>query len=156
MLRHYETTFIIDAHLPSEQIEASITKYSQFIETHGGTIVSIDRWGKRRLAYEIGKKQYGYYVCMRFDIEGEQIKPFEREFKLDEEVLRYLTTIIPVIVLKEEIYQEKKKARLASEEAAAKAAEAAAPAVEAAVEAAPEVDEKTPAEDKTEAEPQAE
>ena len=102
MLRQYETTFIVDAHLPGEAIEASIEKYSQFVEANGGKVVSVDRWGKRRLAYEINKKQYGYYVCMRFDAEGEFVKALEREYKLDEQIIRYLTTVIPKLVLKEE------------------------------------------------------
>jgi len=154
LLRNYETTFIIDAHLPGDQIEASIVKYSQFVETHGGQVVSVDRWGKRRLAYEISKKQYGYYVCMRFGAEGDFIKSFEREFKLDEEVLRYLTTIIPSIVIKEEAYQVQKKKRLAEAEEAAKAEEAAS-TVEPVVETAPEPEVEAPAEEKPEEEAQA-
>ncbi len=101
-MRNYETTFIVDAHLPGDEIEKAVEKYSQFVEKNGGKVITIDRWGKRRLAYEIAKKQYGYYICMRFDAEGEFVKTFEREFKLDEQILRYLTTIVPKLVLKEE------------------------------------------------------
>jgi len=51
--RSYETTFIADAHLSNEQIETVISKFTKIITNNGGEIKFIDRWGKRRLAYEI-------------------------------------------------------------------------------------------------------
>ena len=53
MVRQYETTFIADSHLPNEQIEATINKTVQLIEKNGGKIHLVERWGKRRLAFEI-------------------------------------------------------------------------------------------------------
>ena len=102
MIREYETTFIVDSLLPEEQINATIDKIKDFIEKNGGKINQIDRWGKRRLAYEIAKKQYGYYVYIRFQYEGSLIKELEREYKLDDSIIRYLTVLIPKIVLKKE------------------------------------------------------
>lgn len=102
MLRQYETTIAIDAHLPGEKVDAVIDKYTKYIEKNKGKVTFIDRWGKRRLAYEIAKKQYGYYVYLRFDADTTFIKELEREFKLDDAVLRYLTILIPKIMIKEE------------------------------------------------------
>ena len=59
------------------------------------------------MAYEIAKKQYGYYVYIRFQCEGTLIKELEREYKLDESIIRYLTVLIPKIVLKNESESEK-------------------------------------------------
>ena len=101
-MRHYETTFVVDAHLQDEAIEKSVEKFLKFIEDGGGKLGVIDRWGKRRLAYEIQKKQYGYYVCARYEIEGEFIQELERAFQLDEDILRSLTIQVPTSVLKEE------------------------------------------------------
>jgi small subunit ribosomal protein S6 len=109
MIREYETTFIVDSLLPEEQINTTIDKIKDFIEKNGGKISQIDRWGKRRLAYEIAKKQYGYYVYIRFQYEGALIKELEREYKLDESIIRYLTVLIPKIILKNE--SESKKAQ---------------------------------------------
>jgi small subunit ribosomal protein S6 len=103
MIREYETTFIVDSLLPEEQINATIDKIKDFIEKNGGKINQIDRWGKRRLAYEIAKKQYGYYVYIRFQYEGSLLKELEREYKLDDSIIRYLTVLIPKIVLKKEM-----------------------------------------------------
>jgi len=98
----YESTFIVDAHLSTEQIESTIKKYSELIEKNGGVVVQVDRWGKRRLAYEIAKKQYGYYVYIRFDAEGSLIKVLEREYKLDDRVIRYLTVTVHSSVIAQE------------------------------------------------------
>ena len=77
-------------------------KYQKFIETQGGKVKLLDRWGKRRLAYEVAKKQYGYYVYIRFEAEGAFILELEREYKLDDAILRYLTVLVPKVVLNKE------------------------------------------------------
>jgi small subunit ribosomal protein S6 len=102
LLRQYETTFIVDAHLPTEQIDKSIERVSAFIEKHNGKVKNVNRWGKRRLAYEIAKKQYGYYVYVRFEADGTFIKEFQGEFKLDNSILRMLTVLIDKAVMKNE------------------------------------------------------
>lgn len=108
-MRQYETTFIIDSHLPEEQINATIEKVTQFIKSNGGNVEFVERWGKRRLAYEIARKQYGYYVYVRFETDGTIVKDLEREFKLDDSVLRFLTVLVPSVVLKEEMARSAKK-----------------------------------------------
>jgi small subunit ribosomal protein S6 len=105
MVKQYETTFILDAHLPNEQIETSVEKYVQLIDKNGGKIKLIERWGKRRLAYEIKKKQYVFYVYIRFESEGKLIQEMERVYKLDDSVIRYLT----VLVSKQALQEEQKK-----------------------------------------------
>ena len=102
MNRSYETIFIADAHLSNEQIETLINKFSKIITDNNGIIKHIDRWGKRRLAYEIAKKQYGYYVYVRFDSEGSLVKMLEREFRLDDNIIRYLTVLVPRCVVDNE------------------------------------------------------
>jgi len=117
VLREYETTFIVDAHLPVAQIDGVVEKVTKHIENNGGKVKFVDRWGKRRLAYEIAKKQYGYYVYVRFAAEGSFIKEFEREFKLDDSVLRFLTVLVPKVVLKEEMERESKRQAVNLDEA---------------------------------------
>ncbi|RKY76078.1 30S ribosomal protein S6, partial [candidate division KSB1 bacterium] len=101
-MRQYETTFVIDTHLADEAIEKAIEKYKDFISGNGGTVINVDRWGKRRLAYEIRKKQYGYYVCIRFEADATFNEKLEKEFKLDGSILRYLTLLISKAQLQEE------------------------------------------------------
>jgi small subunit ribosomal protein S6 len=102
MVRQYESIFIVDSHLPNEQIEACIVKHTQLIEKSGGKIKLIDRWGKKRLAFEIAKKQYGFYVYVRFESEGKFCQELNRSFKLDDTVIRFLTVAVPKAALKTE------------------------------------------------------
>jgi len=91
-LRKYETIIVIDSLLKNEEIEGIINKYERFISANGGTIDVVDRWGKRRLAYEIKKRQYGVYVLIRFDAPAAMIKQLDREYRLNESLLRTMTT----------------------------------------------------------------
>ncbi len=109
MLRQYETTFVIDAYLSNEQIEEKIQTYSKLIEENEGKIINIDRWGKRRLAYEIAKKQYGYYVYVRFEAPGTIVQIIERDYKLDDDIIRYLTVLVPKAAIKEEVRLQNQK-----------------------------------------------
>jgi len=99
-LRKYETIFVIDSLLKSDEIENIITKYEKFISANGGQIETLEKWGKKRLAFEIKKRQYGYYVFIRFDGSPSMIKPLEREYRLNESILRYKTIILSTMALK--------------------------------------------------------
>jgi len=117
MVRQYESIFIVDSHLPNEQIEACITKHTQLIEKNGGKTKLIDRWGKKRLAFEIAKKQYGFYVYVRFEGEGKICQELNRSFKLDDAVVRFLTVTVPKAACKMETAQNVQPPGKAPEEA---------------------------------------
>jgi len=99
-LGKYETIFVIDSLLKTEEIENIITKYEKFISANGGKIEQIDRWGKKRLAFEIKKRQYGYYVLILFEGIPSMIKSLEREYRLNESILRYKTIKLSTMALK--------------------------------------------------------
>jgi len=99
-LRKYETIIVIDSLLKLEEIEGIINKYERFISANGGQIETTDRWGKRRLAYEIKKRQYGFYVLIRFDAPPGMIKQLDREYRLNEYLLRTMTTLLNKRALK--------------------------------------------------------
>lgn len=90
-MRTYQSVVIIDSLLKSEEIDAIIEKIVRNINNNGGKITSIDRWEKKRLMYEIKKRQYGYYVEIVFEAPSNLIKILERDYRLDENILRYLT-----------------------------------------------------------------
>ncbi|MBN2412303.1 30S ribosomal protein S6 [candidate division KSB1 bacterium] len=96
----YETIFVIDSLLKTDEIENIITKYEKFISANGGKIELIDRWGKKRLAFEIKKRQYGYYVLILFEGLPSMIKSLEREYRLNESILRYKTIKLSTMALK--------------------------------------------------------
>ena len=93
--RLYETTFIVNAALEDQDIEAVINKVSSYIENHGGEIQEIHRWGRRRLTYPINKKYNGFYVHIIFISNPNAIPILERFLVLEDTVLRHLTLILP-------------------------------------------------------------
>lgn len=113
-MKLYETTVVFDSTLKSDELRNSIDKIVNFISNHGGDIVKVDEWGKRRLAYEIKKKQYGYYVNIRFGGPAAVAGLLEREYRLNESVLRHLTIKVDPLVLKSE--EEKARVRKAEAE----------------------------------------
>lgn len=89
-IRSYETLFVLDAALTEEETAALIAKFSDLISSHG-TIEKVDEWGKRKLAYEINKKNEGYYVLVNFKSGVEFPKELERIFRITDGVMRAMT-----------------------------------------------------------------
>ena len=93
-MQTYSTIIVIDSLLKSDEIDNIIEKIERNIKNNGGEILEFDRWGKKRLAYEIKKRQYGYYVEIIFRGKGNIVKIIEHEYRLDENILRYLTVLL--------------------------------------------------------------
>jgi small subunit ribosomal protein S6 len=87
----YETTFIVNASLDDAQIENVVARVQDTITKNGGEITSLNRWGRKRLAYSINKKTNGFYVNIEFKAPGTLLALLERSYQLDEMILRYLT-----------------------------------------------------------------
>lgn len=87
----YESAVIINAALDDEQINGIISRLKEFITNNGGEIREIENWGRKRLAYMINKSKIGYYAIFRFDAPTTIISKLERNYSLDEHILRYLT-----------------------------------------------------------------
>ena len=121
-MKLYETAVVLDSQQKNEEIEETITKFTSFIANNGGEVVSRDDWGKKRLAYEINKKQYGFYTFIRFTAPGTIVSLLEREYKLTESVLRYLTLKVDKLALRQE---EMNRSKAEAEARAAEAEEAA-------------------------------
>jgi len=89
-MREYEMVFIISPRVEGEALDAAVDNVSQFITGKGGVISSIDRWGKKRLAYPINHFLEGSYVLVRFKMEPEWGKELEGKLEISEDVLRHL------------------------------------------------------------------
>ncbi len=90
--RFYETTFIINSSLDDDHIENIIKSVEDMITKAGGTIVSTERIGRRRLAYPIAKRNNGYYVSLEYEIaDPALVAKMERTFHHNEDILRALT-----------------------------------------------------------------
>ena len=89
----YEVLYIIDPAQGEEGIAALVEKFKAMVEAEG-TLISVDEWGKRRLAYPINDLNEGYYVLMNFESKPEFPTELERVLKITEGVMRCLTTAV--------------------------------------------------------------
>lgn len=118
--KHYESVIIFNAALEDDHIENNISRINDLIKNHGGEIVEIDRWGRKRLAYPIQKSKTGYYLILRFTAPSELITVLERSLRLDENIIRYLTVVLNKQAL-DGIAKQKEADRIAKENAAQEA-----------------------------------
>jgi small subunit ribosomal protein S6 len=91
-MRIYEIMFIVDPNAPDEAIDSIIAQVEGVIRDAGGSVDKIDKWGKRKLAYRVRRREEGYYVVIRYSVpRTEAVKEIERRLKVHELVLKYLT-----------------------------------------------------------------
>ena len=95
-LRPYEILVILNAALTDEESAALLTQLGETVKGLGAEITKVENWGKRRLAYDINKQREGTYAVIEVSAEPAMIKEFERQLKLNESVLRFLSTQVPV------------------------------------------------------------
>jgi small subunit ribosomal protein S6 len=138
-VRRYESVVILAPEMPDDDIRNFTEKYSELIKTNGGEIIKIEDWGFKRLAYLVKKKEKGRYILFDFVGVPAVITELERQFKISEEVLKFLSVKIDDDVDLEafKAAEEEKKAA----EAARRAPPPPAPAEPAAPAAAEEVPE---------------
>ena len=89
MLKNYESMIILLPALTEETSKQHNEKILSFIKDNGGEVVNTNEWGKKKLAYEIHDVEEGYYFVNYFTFDPLKIKDYERELKLDENVIRY-------------------------------------------------------------------
>ena len=89
-MRDYELTVIFSPEVSDDDMPSAVDKVSRFIAQKGGVVAEVNQWGKRRLAYPIGRFIEGNYVFSRVQMEPQSIVDLEASLQLSESVLRYL------------------------------------------------------------------
>ena len=89
----YETVFVLDPSYDEARAGEEADRVSAWIHDLGGEVVEVQKWGKRRLAYEIRKKRDGVYTMVVWNGQGGMVKELERRLRLNESVMRTLTTV---------------------------------------------------------------
>ncbi|MFC2032733.1 30S ribosomal protein S6 [Chloroflexota bacterium] len=89
-LSDYELVLIISPEVTGETLDTTLDNIGQFITGQGGTVSSVDQWGKRKLAYSIAHFMEGYYVLTRLKVKAALSKELEARLRISEEVLRHL------------------------------------------------------------------
>jgi small subunit ribosomal protein S6 len=90
MVRAYEAIYILDPTLDDAKWDEDIETVKGWITSKGGEIKEVQKWGRRRLAYEIGKKKEGIYTLLHFEGDASVLSELNRRFRLNESVLRHL------------------------------------------------------------------
>jgi len=86
----YELTFILDAQLPPEKQEELVTRFLDMLKSRNIEILTVEKWGKKKLAYTIEDRQYGYYLMTQFRAPAEQVTEIEHFLKVTPSIFRYL------------------------------------------------------------------
>jgi len=87
-VRQYELMVILDPDLEERTVAPSLDRYLSLVTKDGGTVDSVDIWGRRRMAYEIEKRAEGIYAVVELHAEPDTVKELDRQLGLNESVLR--------------------------------------------------------------------
>ncbi len=90
VMKKYETIFILNPESTEEDVNLSIDKVKSIIESHKGTVDNVDVWGKKKLAYEVNKKNEGHFILMHFTSCESLPKELDRNLKIMDNVIRHI------------------------------------------------------------------
>lgn len=90
-MRHYENLVIVKPTLTAEEIQSIIAGVEEIITSNGGEIAAKDAMGMRKLAYPINKNERGYFHVVYYTVAPSAISEIERRFRINEELLRFVT-----------------------------------------------------------------
>jgi len=93
----YENVFIARQDISAAQVEALADQFTQLVGEHGGQITKREYWGLRNLAYRIKKNRKGHYVMFNVEAPPTAVNELERNMRINEDVLRYLTVRVETL-----------------------------------------------------------
>ena len=105
-MKRYEVIVIVKSDLTEEDILALIDRCQAIITDRKGVIAKVDKWGKRRLAYEINKQKDGFYFLIDCAGDGPIVAELERNFKIDDRILKFMTVKKEGAITREGMDQE--------------------------------------------------
>jgi len=127
-MRNYENLVIVKPTLTAEEIQASVKAIEEVITSNGGEIATTDSMGMRKLAYPIDKNERGYFHVIYYTIAPSAITEIERRFRINEELLRFVTikydTNREVTAFNQLVAKAQKKAEMSAAKTEAPVAEA--------------------------------
>jgi len=129
-LRRYETIFIVPPDVAEDEVNGLLEKYEGIITTLKGTLIKRENWGKRKLAYEIKKQTKGIYILLDFAGKSAIVDELQRNMRLDDKVLKYMTVMKDESVAPQELAREIAAAHPEKKDESSSGAKAAATAAE--------------------------
>jgi small subunit ribosomal protein S6 len=133
-MRRYESVWVMNGDLPDEDIKATVDKFTRILAGQEGILVGVEEWGRRKLAYKVQGTSRGFYVLVDYAGTPATVKELERNYRIDDRIIRSHTT-----KKSDKVNLEALQAEIAAraKATAASAPEAAAPEAAPAVEASP-------------------
>jgi small subunit ribosomal protein S6 len=92
-MREYESIFVLDPGADEAQVDAELDKIREFLSSQNSEVTEIQKWGRRKMAYEVNKNKEGVYTLIRFNSEPQVPTELNRRYRLNENMLRYLTVL---------------------------------------------------------------
>jgi small subunit ribosomal protein S6 len=93
-MNNYETVFILNPVLSEDQAKDTVEKFVKVLNKGNAEIISTENWGLKKMAYPISKKSTGFYNLIEFKADPQVITTLETEYRRDESVMRFLTTVL--------------------------------------------------------------
>jgi small subunit ribosomal protein S6 len=94
-MRTYEHIFIVHPDVAGEEYTAVLDKFKGILAEQGASVLKIEEWGSRKLAYPVKKQSRGTYVLMVFEGGAGVVTEFERRLRLDEKIIKFQTVLLP-------------------------------------------------------------
>jgi len=89
-LRSYQSVLILKPDLDEAQVDQVLEKITEFLSKNNGSIVKVEKWGKKRLAYRVNKSRFGYYLNIYHTCESLKVSALEANYKLYDLILKFL------------------------------------------------------------------
>ncbi|MEA3535378.1 30S ribosomal protein S6 [Rhizobium sp. CC-YZS058] len=90
----YEHVFLARQDISAQQVDALVEQYKGVIEANGGKVGRVENWGLKSLTYRIKKNRKAHYVLMDIDAPAPAVHEVERQMRINEDVLRYMTIAV--------------------------------------------------------------
>lgn len=87
----YETVAILDPTLSNDELDSQVNGIQEIINKNEGAVRNVDKWGRKRLAYEINKINEGYYFIFYYDGSPQTVNELSRVLKINDKVIRHMT-----------------------------------------------------------------
>ena len=89
-MRSYQSVLIVKPDLDEAQVDQVLEKITEFLSKNNGSIIKIEKWGKKRLAYRVKKNRFGYYLNIYHTCDGLKVSSLEADYKLYDLILKFL------------------------------------------------------------------
>jgi small subunit ribosomal protein S6 len=87
-MRRYESVWVVNGDLPDEEVKATIDKFTRILTGQEGILVSVEEWGRRKLAYKVQGTTRGFYILVDYAGTPATVKELERNYRIDDRIIR--------------------------------------------------------------------